>query len=156
MPCKCRTPNSLVGPTGGVFSKMVVLDYYDGIVTAVARCLECKSAFLVTVVAWEPSRHKTRVYALAEISEKEYSGVLQVLEAAKDAQNAEATAVFEGGVAALLKTPRPPVILLAADDLDRSILAACGPQTAIKIIDPLNCVSEARLNECLAYLRIRP
>jgi hypothetical protein len=44
-----------------------ILDYSDGPVVAVTRCATCGACGWLELIDWEPSRTRTRVYALAAI-----------------------------------------------------------------------------------------
>jgi hypothetical protein len=159
MKCRCQSVDSWTGAREDTFSDFVVLDYYDGAVTAVSRCSSCGAAQLFSTIAWDPSRSLMRVYGAALISPDDFvdfnNRALIRAQRSRNAAESSTQDGFDEAVSQLLVQSGPPYAVVASRDLEREITAARElGERRLAFAEPTDVVSEANLQEWLEFLGV--
>lgn len=127
MKCKCHSPELWKGPASDIFVEFQALEYYDGPVTAVCKCIDCNSAKLLSIIAWEPSLSAVRVFGLTDITSEQFRGVVSqflILERKAVACKSDPDNDYENELLKLLREARAPEVVMAYDYLKEVIVAA--------------------------------
>ncbi len=66
----CICGNTLLWPekTGTWLQNIIILDWYDGIMTMVCRCKVCRKPKLISVISWQPDVSSIRVFGVADLT----------------------------------------------------------------------------------------
>ena len=138
-----------MGMTSQRLTDVEILDYYDGILTAVAKCRECRCAVIFSVMAWEPYA-ELRVYGVADISEDEVNRLLKDGPVEGSSSQRDVPESFDLLLEGVLQRHEPGMLVVAAD-LTREILGVREFVGNAGFPSPLDCMSEAKLAEYLKY-----
>jgi hypothetical protein len=151
--CDCKDVKSWIGPTPAVFPDLVVVDYYDGPITTLAKCPNCSQPLLISVVAWEPSISPLRVFGVAKIANDIYERIRHAIAIRSHAKESEeGTDELEEATSEALDATPTAFALLATKELDRRILSATLVREPLIIREPHQCVGAENLSKMLLQL----
>lgn len=75
----CAEPAHL-NETASPFSKIIVLDYYDGPISGVAQCARCDAAYVFQMLDWDEDQD-IRTYSLSPLPSESFARLVQALTA---------------------------------------------------------------------------
>ena len=137
----------------------MTLDYYDGPIIIVCKCVDCSSPKLLSVVSWKPDVSRIRIFGVTEVT---LDWVTEVMERASSGERISAIGHVdpydddhEKRLSALLEKAPCAQAVFASSDVTSEIIAARDvKERTVTFAHPIHVISSGEFHQWLSYLGI--